>query len=277
MTRLTVLLLAAGSSLFAQKFMNGVPGVPSTLKPDQLKDVGFDQKLDNQLPLELTFRDETGRDVKLGDFFGQKPVIIAPVYYECPMLCSQILNGLVSSMRAVSYSAGADYTVVAVSFDPKEKHTVAGAKRDGYLKRYGRSGAEAGFHFLTGDQPQIDALMTAMGFRYQYDPVSKQFAHASGVLVATPSGRISRVLYGVDYAPRDLRLALVESAENRIGTPVDALMLFCFHYDPSTGKYSSIVMNILRLCATATILALGILIFVLIRKERRTRIVPRTV
>jgi len=244
---------------------------PSSVRPAALRDVGIDQKLDNRLPLDLQFRDETGRDVRLGEFFGTKPVIITPVYYGCPMLCTQILNGLVSGLKPVSFNAGEQFDVVAVSFDPSETPDLALKKKDSYLKRYGRVQSENGFHFLTGDETAIKALTDALGFRYTYDPKTKQFAHASGLMVATPEGRISRYLYGVDYAPRDLRLALVEATARKIGTPVDQLLLFCYHYDPATGKYGAVAMNFLRIAAAATVIGLGAFLTIFLRQDRKNR------
>jgi len=262
---ISALLIA---QVFSAQIFREPTNPPSSVRPALLKDVGIDQKLNNRLPLDLHFRDETGRDVRLGDFFGAKPVIVTPVYYGCPMLCTQILNGLVSGLKPVSFNAGEQFDVVAVSFDPSETPDLALKKKDSYVKRYGRAGSQSGFHFLTGDEAAIQALTSALGFRYTYDRNSKQFAHASGLMVSTPEGRISRYLYGVDYAPRDLRLALVEAAERKIGTPVDQLLLFCYHYDPATGKYGAVAMNFLRLAAAATVLGIGVLLTILFRQER---------
>ena len=263
-------ILAATQALSAQIFREPT-NPPSSVRPDALKGVGIDQKLDNRLPLDLHFRDETGRDVRLGEFFSAKPVIITPVYYGCPMLCTQILNGLVSGLKPVSFNAGEQFDVVAVSFDPSETPDLALKKKDSYMKRYSRAGSASGFHFLTGDETAIRALTEALGFRYTYDPNTKQFAHASGLMVATSEGRISRYLYGVDYAPRDLRLALIEAAERKIGTPVDELLLFCYHYDPATGKYGAAAMNFLRLAAAATVIGIGAFLTILLRQERKHR------
>lgn len=260
----------AAQALTAQIFREPT-NPPSSVLPAALKNVGIDQKLDNRLPLDLHFRDEAGRDVRLGDFFSKKPVIITPVYYGCPMLCTQILNGLVSGLKPVSFNAGAEFDVVAVSFDPSETPDLALKKKESYVRRYGRPGSENGFHFLTGDEAAIKALTGALGFRYTYDPKTKQFAHASGLMIATPEGRISRYLYGVDYAPRNLRLALVEAAARKIGTPMDELLLFCYHYDPATGKYGAIAMNFLRLAAAATVLGIGIFLTILFRQDLKHR------
>ena len=263
---LSVTLLAA-QPLPAQNLLRPPTNPPSSVRPAELKDVGIDQKLNGRLPLELLFRDETGREIRLGELFGARPVIVTPVYYGCPMLCTQILNGLVSGLKPLSFNAGEQFDVVAVSFDPSETAELALKKKEAYLGRYGRAGSERGFHFLTGDETSIKILTNALGFRYTYDPKTKQFAHASGVMITTADGRISRYLYGVDYAPRDLRLSLVEAAEGKIGSPVDELLLFCYHYDPATGRYGTIAINFLRLAAAATVLALATLLTVFLRRE----------
>jgi len=264
-------VVTAPCALRAQGVLRPPTNPPSNVRPAALRNVGIDQKLNNQLPLDLHFRDESGRDVRLGEYFGKRAVILTPVYYGCPMLCSQILSGLVSGLKPVVFSAGKEFEVVAVSFDPTETPALAREKQANYVARYARSGSENGFHFLTGDEPAIKALTDALGFRYTYDPVSKQFAHASGVMVATPDGRISRYLYGVDYSPRNLRLSLFEASERKIGSPVDELLLFCYHYDPATGKYGAIAMNFLRLAAIATILGIAILLVMLSRQNLRPR------
>lgn len=268
MKRIMAVLLLGAASLSAQRFTQGPVGQPSTTQDPTLKKVGFDQRLNQQLPVGLAFQDEAGNSVRIADYLKGKPLIVAPVYYECPMLCSQILNGLVTSLRAVKFDASRDFDVVAVSFDPAEKPGQAAKAKEKYMGRYRRPGTENGWHFLTGDEASIKTLTEAMGFRYVWDERSKQFAHASGVLVVTPEGRISRYLYGVEYAPRDLRLGLVEASANKIGSPVDQLLLFCFHYDPLTGKYSAIAINILRLLGAVTVLALGSFIFIMLRRDR---------
>ncbi len=268
---IAILILLAVQLLPAQNLLRPPTNPPSSVRPAALKNVGIDQKLNNRVPLDLHFRDETGRDVRLAEFFTTRPVIITPVYYGCPMLCTQILNGLVSGLKPVSFNAGEQFDVLAVSFDPTETPGLALKKKESYIKRYGRAGAEKGFHFLTGDEPAIRALTDALGFRYTYDPKTKQFAHASGLMIATADGRISRYLYGVDYAPRDLRLTLVEAAANKIGSPVDELLLFCYHYDPATGKYGAIAMNFLRLAAAATVIGIGVFLTILFRQDVRHR------
>lgn len=237
--------------------------------PPQVRNVGIDQHLDAQVPLNLPFRDETGQTVKLGEYFGSKPVVLALVYYDCPMLCTQILNGIAGSLKGINFSIGQEFDVVTVSFNPKEDSGLAAAKKKSYVARYGRQGAEQGWHFLTGDQGPIDALCKAVGFRYQYDPSTGQYAHASGIMILTPQGKISKYFYGIEYAPRDLRLGLVEASSEKIGTPVDQVLLYCFHYDPATGKYGAVVMNIIRLAGVVTILGAVILVLVMRRRFAR--------
>ncbi len=239
-----------------------------TALPEALKDVGIEQKLDARLPLEAEFRDEAGRTVPLSTFFhSKKPVILAPVYYRCPMLCTQILAGMESSLRAVSFDAGRDFEVVAFSFDPKDTPADAASKRDMYVKRYGRPNTANGWHFLTGDEANIRALTDALGFHYKYDPKTDQFAHASAIMIATPEGRLSKYFYGVEYAPRDVRLGLVEASQNKIGNPVDQILLFCFHYDPVTGKYGAVVMNMVRFAGAAFVLIAGTFLLFVLRRE----------
>jgi protein SCO1/2 len=242
------------------------PGSPSTGLPVALRDVGIDQKLDQQLPLDLVFHDESGQDVKLGQYFGQRPVVLAFVYYDCPMLCTQVLNGMVTSFRVLPFQVGKEFDVVTVSFDPRETSSLATSKKHvyiNYLPEKMRPAAMNGWHFLTGDQANIAKLTEAAGFRYHYDEATKQFAHASGIMVTTPQGKLSRYFYGVEYAPRDLRLGLIESSANKIGSPVDQLLLYCYHYDPATGKYGAAVMKIMRIAGVLTVLAIVAMLFVL--------------
>jgi protein SCO1/2 len=237
--------------------------------PKPLRDVGFDQKLDTQVPLELEFKDEAGRTVKLADYFDGKPVVLVLAYYRCPMLCTQVLNGLVKAMLDLSFDAGNEFRVLTVSFDPREMPELAAAKKKMYLERYGRAGAADGWHFLTGDAEAIARLTAAVGFRYTYDAQSDQFAHASGILVLTPQGRISRYFYDIKYSPRDLRLGLVEASANKIGTPVDQVLLYCFHYDPALGKYGPAVLGLVRIGGVLTVIALGVFLAVMWRQELR--------
>lgn len=253
-------------------------GNPSTGLPAALKEVKIEQKLDQQLPLELAFRDETGQSVKLGQFFGNKPVVVALVYYDCPMLCTQVLNGMVTSFRVLPFQIGNEFDVVTVSFDPRETSALAAAKKKvyvDYLPEKMRAGAQQGWHFLTGDQASIDALTEAVGFHYRYDEATKQFAHGSAIMLTTPQGRLSRYFYGVDYSARDLRLGLIESSQNKIGSRVDELLLFCYQYDPATGKYGAPVMRIMRIAGVLTLL--GIVAMLLFLKPRHTGVMhPKT-
>jgi protein SCO1/2 len=244
----------------------------SSLKPvlpGALQGVGIDQKLDQQVPLNLVFHDEAGRDVPLSTYFtGKKPVILALVYYRCPMLCTQILTGLESCLKAVSFNPGQDFEVVSISFDPKDTAELAASKKQLYLRRYGRPNTANGWHFLTGDAANIQALTDAVGYHVKYDPKTDQYAHASGIMIATPDGRLSKYFYGVEYSPRDVRLGLVEAAQNKIGTPVDQMLLFCFHYDPATGKYGAVALNMVRLAGAGFVLIGGAFLVILMRRER---------
>jgi protein SCO1/2 len=238
--------------------------------PGALRGVGIDQKLDEQVPLNIIFKDEAGRDVPLSNFFSKgKPVVLALVYYRCPMLCTQILTGLESTLKAVTFNPGQDFEVVAVSFDPKDTPELAAAKKQTYLRRYGRANTANGWHFLSGEEKNIKLLTDAVVFHYKYDPKTDQFAHASGIMILTPDGRMSRYFYGVEYAPRDVRLGLVEASQNKIGSPVDAVLLFCFHYDPATGKYGAMALNLLRTSAALFALIGGTFLVIVIRRDMR--------
>jgi len=240
--------------------------------PGALAGVNIEQRLDQQVPLDVNFRDEAGRAMPLAGLFESgKPVILALVYYRCPMLCTEILTGLESSLKAVSLDAGKDFNVVSISFDRKDTPELAAAKKQMYLKRYNRPNAANGWHFLTGDAANIKALTEAVGFHYKYDPATEQFAHASAIMILTPEGRISKYFYGVDYSPRDLRLGLVEASQEKIGTPVDQILLYCYHYDPSTGKYGAIAINILRGAAGTFVLVGGAILLVFFRREARAQ------
>src|ERR1700689_4253738 len=246
----------------------GVMSPPANTRPPRLENVGIDQHLDAQVPPELIFRDETGKSVKLADYFGRKPLILNLVYYNCTMLCGEALAGLASALRLVKFDVGSEFDVITVSFDPRETPEMAAAKKIDYVKRYGRANAAAGWHFLTGEPDSINALAKAVGFQYQYDARTNQYAHATAIMVLTPQGRISRYFYGVDFPPKDLRMGLVEASQGKIGNVVDAVLLYCYHYNPETGKYGAMVANILGLAAGATILLLGGLIFILWRLNR---------
>jgi protein SCO1/2 len=225
----------------------------------ELNKVGIDQRLNETVPLDLIFRDEVGHAVRLGDYFQGRPVILVLAYYRCPMLCTQVLNGLTDALRGVPLQMGSDFQVVTVSFDAREQPELAAAKKASYVAGYGRLGAADGWHFLTGEQAAIDRLARAVGFRYQYDARLDQFAHASGVTVLTPDGKIARYFFGLNYPPRDLRLTLVEASAGKIGSPVDRVLLLCYHYDPATGKYTPAVMNLVRFGGGLTLAVLALL------------------
>lgn len=234
------------------------------------KEVGIDQKINGPIPVDLTFWDETGSDVRLGQYFNNgKPVVLAFVYYECPMICTQILNGLVGSLETLEWNAGEEFEVVVLSFDPGETPAIAADAKKTYLRRYGRPETAAGWHFLTGREADIRTLTDAVGFKYAYDEKIDQYAHPTSITIATPDARISRYLYGITFPPRDLRLAMVEATEGQVGTVVDQALLFCYHYDPETGAYGFVIMNLVRLAGIATLLVMGGAIFLSLRRERR--------
>ena len=261
---LAIALLAHPATVAAQ-FTDPNQGIG--VRPELLKEVGVDQKLNDEIPLNLAFRDEHGRPVELAQFFGSKPVILTLVYYNCPMLCTQVLNGLDRSLEVLPLEIGKDFNVVTVSIDPTDRPVVAEAKQAMYAGMYRRPGAQYGWHFLTGDEPQIKQLADSVGFRYAYDPDSKQYAHASAIMLLTPAGEISRYFYGVSYPERDLRLGLVEASQGKIGSPVDAILLFCYHYDPHTGKYGLLISRVLQLGGILTVLVGGIFLIFLFRGE----------
>jgi protein SCO1 len=229
---------------------------------DPLKDVAYEQRLGEQLPLDLPFVDEAGQAVRLGDFFGEKPVVLALGYYECPMLCSLVREGMVTSLMDVRLDAGKDFQVVNVSIDPTETPMNAANTKAAVLSRYGRPGSESGWHFLTGTQDSIAQLAAAIGFQYFYDETIDQYAHAAGIIVTTPGGELARYFYGIEYNPSDVRLGLVEASGNKIGSPVDQLLLLCYHYDPVSGKYTGLVMTVLRV--VSVLFVLGMVAFVLL-------------
>jgi protein SCO1/2 len=244
------------------------PGMPSNQTPTPLTRVSFEQRLNEQLPLDLPFRNEAGQTVRLGDYFGRKPIVLTFVYYECPMLCTEVLNGLESSLRVLNETVGKEFDVVTVSFDAKETPVLAAGKKKAYLERYQRPEAERGWHFLTGDQASIDALTTAAGFNYFWDEASHQFAHASGIIVATPAGKVSRYFMGIDYSPRDIKFALIESSNEKIGTLAERLLLYCYHYDPALGNYGFVAMRAVRIGGGVTLLALAGFVVVSLRRDR---------
>ncbi len=225
--------------------------------PSILKNIEIEQKLGAQLPLNAVFKDETGHDVTLGQYFGSKPVVLNLAYYNCPMLCGEVLNGMASAFGVLKFDVGKDFEVVTVSFDPHETPAMAAAKKKTLVRRYGRAGAEQGWHFLTGSPASIHALTQAVGFDYQWDDRSQQYAHAAAIMVATPEGRLAQYFYGVEYSPKDLRLALVQASQDKLGTLVDKVLLYCYHYDPRTGKYGALITRILQVAGLITIFVLG--------------------
>jgi len=273
---LIAVLIVAGCSgiASAQQYSSQRYGLAAATQPLLLQGVGIDQNLNAQLPLELTFRDETGQTVRLGQYFREKPVVLALVYYECPGLCDLILNGLAHAMQQISLKVGSDYDVVTVSFNPKETWQLAAAKKANYVEKFQGSGAKEGWHFLTGDQASIKALADTVGFHYKYDQASQQYVHASAIYVITPEGKISRYFYGIDYKPRDFRLGLVEASSNKIGTVADQVLLFCCQYDPTTGKYGVAITRVIRVLGTGTALLLFGFVFLMLRRERHSHSHP---
>ncbi|HEV8713060.1 MAG TPA: SCO family protein [Candidatus Binatia bacterium] len=259
-------LFALGGCLFVLTVLP-VP-VSAGEPPSPVPDVGIDQHLNGQVPGNLIFRDETGRSIQLGDYWGTTPVILVFAYYQCPMLCPLVLDGVVKSLRVLSFDAGKEFAVVIVSFAPAETPALAAAKKEQIVRQYARPGTTAGWHFLTGDETAITRLTQAVGFRYAYDKTHGQYAHAAGIVVLTPQGRIARYLYGIEFAPRDLRLGLVEAAANKIGALADQLLLLCYHYDPATGKYTALTIGAVRIGGAVTVLALGVFIVIAGRRDR---------
>lgn len=240
--------------------------------PEALKKIGIEQQLGAQLPLDTELKDESGSIVTLGSFFTSgRPVIVAFVYYECPMLCNQVLNGLTGSLKGISFDAGKEFDVVAISFDAREfeKSDLAKNKKAGYMERYGRPGTEKGWHFLTGTQESIDKVTSAAGFSYKWDEKSDQFAHAAAIMVATPDGKLSKYFYGIDYSPKDVKFGIMESADNKVGNAAEQLLLYCYHYDPATGKYGLAILRVMRLAAVLTLIGMGAMGFVFWRRNKK--------
>jgi protein SCO1/2 len=242
-------------------------GMKAAALPAPLREIGFDQNLGQQVPLDTVFTDESGRTVKLGDYFGKRPVVMVFAYYDCPMLCTMVINGLASALDVLSLEPGKDFEIVTVSFDPRDTPKSASTKKAAYIRRYKKPNASASWHFLTGAQPSIDRLTKAAGFRYAWDADTKQFAHPTGIIVLTPDGRLARYLFGIEYGPRDLRYAIVEASGGKVGSPVDSLLLYCYHYDPTTGRYGFAIMKAIRIAGAATVLVLGAFIVVMVRRE----------
>lgn len=266
----SLLALVFSMPAWSQAMTQGILSPPANVRPPGLKNVGIEQRLDEQIPPDLTFRDETGKSVQLGDYFGKKPIILNLVYYQCPMLCGEVLSGLESALRVLKFDVGKEFDVLTVSFDPKETPEMAAAKKAEYLKRYGRPGADQGWHFLTGPASSIDVLTKAAGFQYQYDPKTGQFAHSTAIMVLTPEGKISQYYYGVEFAPKDLRLGLIQASDSKIGTVVDQVLLYCYHYNPDTGKYGAVISRVLQLAGGATVLILGTFLIVMFRMGPRS-------
>jgi protein SCO1/2 len=251
-------------SLLSSLPLSAQPGFPSPAK-----DVAYDQRLGEPVPLDLVFNDETGRAVKLSEFFGKKPLLLSLVYYDCPMLCGMATDGLVRSLKAVTYDVGKEFEVLTVSFDPREKPELAAAKKKNVLAAYGRSAAGAGWHFLTGDEANIARLTRAVGFRYVWDAEQKQYAHPTGIVTLTPQGRVSKYFFGIEYASKDIRFGLIEATDERIGSAVDRLLLLCYHYDPKVGRYTPAIVRLMRAAGALTVALVGGLIFVLLRREKK--------
>ncbi len=241
---------------------------PVSKKPAILDKVGIDQKIGQQLPLDAVFKDETGRDVKLGDYFGSRPVVMALAYYECPMLCTQVLNGMTGALKTLSFDAGKDFDVVVVSINPREMPALAAGKKATYVEHYGRPQTAAGWHFLTGSEPSIQAVADALGFRYAYDEKFGQYAHGAAIYVATANGVVARYFLGVDFPPTHLRYALVEASNNKLGTIADQVLLLCYHYDPATGKYGVAILRAVRVGGVLTVAAFLVFLFVSLRRDR---------
>ena len=268
----TALVMAVAASAAAQSDVPGAnpsPGIPSSQMPSVLSKVSYEQRLNERLPLDLQFKDEEGRTVRLGDYFGHRPVVLAFVYYDCPMLCTQVLNGIDTSLSVLTETVGKDFDVVAVSFDPRETPSLANGKKKAQVDRYKRAGSEAGWHFLTGEEPAIKTLTGAAGFHYVWDDKTQQFAHPSGIIVVTPDGRLARYFFGIEYASRDVKFALIESSAGRIGNAIDQLLLYCYHYNPATGQYGLVTMTLVRLAGVLTIAALAGFVIVSVRRDAR--------
>jgi protein SCO1/2 len=245
-------------------------GIVASNVPPQFKDVTFAQRLGQKLPLDVHFTDEAGRSVALGEYFGSRPVVLAFVYYQCPMLCTQVMNGISSALKVLPFAPGKDFDIVLVSFDPRDTPEAANAKKRAHLDHWAATPTANGWHFLTGTEASIRQVTAAAGFTYQWDAETNQFAHVSGLLVATQDGTLSRYFYGVEYSPRDLRLALIDSGDGKIGSVVDELLLYCFQYDPSHGRYGAVFMNIMRLGGVLTVCFIGGFVLLMRRREMRS-------
>jgi protein SCO1 len=267
---LTLFVILAGTgAVSAQQTQQ--PGPPASELPPILREVGFDQNLDKQIPLDVTFADENGQSVQVGKYFGTKPVVLNFVYYDCPIICLQTLSSLASTLKVLSQEPGKDFVIVTVSFDPRETPALAFNKKKEFVERSGKPHIADGWHFLTGTKADIDRLTQAAGFRYVWDEPSKQFAHPTGIMVLTPNGRIARYLFGIDYGPRDLRLAILDASAGKIASPIERVLLYCYHYDLSAGRYSLAVMRVVQVAGVATVFSLGMLIFVMSKRPSKRR------
>ncbi|MCY3712296.1 MAG: SCO family protein [Gemmatimonadetes bacterium] len=273
-------MIAAPGAMYGQEGERGPavmkdigtgPGLDASATPEILRHVGIEQRIGGSLPLDLEFNDETGAPVSLGSYFGDKPVILTLVYYDCPMLCTEVLNGLNRSLAPLNYSIGEEFKVVTVSFDPRESPTLASQKKAVYTQRYGRPGTGEGWHFLTGEAPAIDALTESVGFNYVYDETEGQFVHGSAIMIISPKGTVSHYFFGIEYPSEDIRLAIIESSEEKLGNVFDQILLYCFNYDPEQGRYGVAIMNAMRLAGLATLLAMGSFMVVMFKRDRRRR------
>jgi protein SCO1/2 len=247
-------------------------GTSSSTMPPALREIGFDQNIGARLPFDADVVDERGTATPIGRYFGERPVVLVFAYYSCPMLCSQVISGLASSVDVLSLEPGRDFDVVVVSFDPRDTPVTAAEKKAQFLERYRNERARSAAHFLTASQASIDRLTKAAGFRYVWDTQTQQFAHPTGVIVLTPDGHFARYLFGIEYGPRDLRLALVEASAGKVGNVVDSLLLYCYHYDPMTGRYGAAIMRTLRIAGASTALGLAAFVIVMLRREKRGRV-----
>jgi protein SCO1/2 len=271
MTRRNAKVLASLVLSLAALLLAPPAQATSRLGAKQLREIGIDQKLGERVPLDLQFRDHRGETVTLKRYVSERPVVLALIYNRCPMLCNQVLSGLVSALKVLKLDAGSDFDVLAVSFDPAETPELSAANRDKLIERYGRAGAAEGIHFLTGEPEPIRRLTDAVGFRYRYDEEQKQYAHASAIMVLTPGGKLARYFYGTEFSPRDMRLAIVEASDGKVGSLSDDLLLLCYRYDPETGTYSATAINAIRFGGVATLAVLGVFIGTSLRRERRQR------
>ena len=250
----------------------GSPGEPASAMPPALREIGFDQLIDHQLPLDARFTDDEGHEITLGSLYGKRPVLLSFVYFTCPLLCTQVLNAMTATVSNLPLEAGKDFDLVVISIDPKDTPAVAAAKKAEFVHRYKDPTASAGWHFLTGTESEIRRTAAAAGFKYSWDEQTQQYAHPTGIIVSTPDGRLARYLFGLEFGPRDLKLALVDASEGKVGTLADQLLLYCYHYDPMTGRYGIYVMRVLRIAGVLTVFSIATFILVMLRKERSSQI-----